>query len=88
MDQAELAVGVGGGVLHHLEAAEALLASRLHHLPGNALIGVVDRRRRPDDVAGEVPAALLEGELLVVEGEVHRRLPGGRGPGRPPGAVD
>ena len=81
VDQAELAVGVGARVLHRLEPAEALAAGLLHDLPGNALVGVVDRGGRTDHVACELPTALLEGELLVVEGEVH---PGLSWESRPP----
>ena len=82
VDDPELAVRVGGVALQLLEAAESLAAGLLHDLPRNALVGVVDRCGGPDHVAGELPAALLVGELLVVEGEVHRDLLRRRARGR------
>src|SRR6185503_13810576 len=74
VDDPELALRIGGIALQLLEAAETLAASFLHDLPRDALVGVVDRCRGPDHGAGELPAALLVGELLVVECEVHRGL--------------
>ena len=41
-------------------------------LPGNALLFVVLARRRPDHVAGEVPATVLELQLLLIQFEIHR----------------
>ena len=70
-DHLHLALGVGGRALDRLEAAEALLARLLDHLPGDALLFVVLARGRADHLAGEVPAPLLELLLLVVQCEIH-----------------
>ena len=65
------------GVLPHpldvVEPVEAPLACGLDGLPGHALLAVVLVRDRPDDLASEPAAGLLELELLVVEPEIHRR---------------
>ena len=71
VDRAHLPVGVRAGALDRLQPAEALTARLAHDLPRHALVRVVDRRRRPDHVAGELAAAPLPFELLVVEREVH-----------------
>ncbi len=70
-DHLHLALGVAGRALDALEAAEALLARLLDHLPGDALLFVVLAGGGPDHLAGEGPAALLELLLLLVQCEIH-----------------
>jgi hypothetical protein len=70
-DHRHLPLGVGSRALDPLEAAEALLARLLDHLPGSALLFVVLARRGTDHLAGEGPAALLELLLLLVQCEIH-----------------
>ena len=77
-DHLHLALLVGGGALDALEAAEALLARLLDHLPGDALLFVVLAGGGPDHLAGEGPAALLVLLLLVVQCEIHGSLLGRR----------
>ncbi len=77
-DHLQLALGVSGRALDALEAAEALLARLLDHIPGDALLFVVLAGRGPDHLAGEGPAAVLELLLLVVECEIHGSLLGRR----------
>src|SRR5262249_13087744 len=71
-DHLHLALGVGGRALDRLERPEALPAGLADDLPGDALILDVLASRRPDHVAGEAPATLLELQLLLVQFEIHR----------------
>ena len=62
-----------------VQPVESPLAGGLDGLPGHALLAVVLVGDRPDDLAREPAAGLLELELLLVELEIHRRAPPGTG---------
>jgi hypothetical protein len=57
--------------LDRLEAMETPLAGRLDGLPRHALVTIVLRRDRPDDLACEAAGLLLKLALVVVELEIH-----------------
>ena len=66
-DHLHLPLGVRGGALDPLEAAEALLAGLLDDLPGDALLFVVLARGGPDHLGGEFAALGPVLKLFVVE---------------------
>jgi hypothetical protein len=64
VDGAELAVRIGAEPLDVLDSVQSPAPRLLHHLPRNALVGVVDRCRGTDHLRGKAATESLELELL------------------------
>jgi hypothetical protein len=74
VDARQEAVRVLAQPLDHVEPVEVPLAGRLDGLPRHALVAVVLRGDRPDDLGSEPAHRALELELFVVEPEIHGSL--------------